>query len=83
MDQISGVGRFSGRIKKSSRSIADKNFPEFQNVGREDRLCFEQHDPDLPLQEEVLSRGTESSKRGSVSSRMTDRVHDQRLLSSH
>ena len=38
--------------------------------------------PEFPIQEESQSRGTESSERGSVSTRKTDRVHELRLLSS-
>ena len=49
---------------KSSRSInCGQEFPEFRNVGRDDRLGFEQDHPELPLQEEGQSRGTESSER--------------------
>ena len=60
-----------------------QEFPEFRNIGREDRLRFEQDHPELPLQEEGQSRGTDSSERGSVSPRVTDRLHDLRLLSSY
>ena len=61
---------------KSSRSVAGKNFPNFWDAGREDCLCCEQDHPELPLQEEGQSRGTESPERGPVSTRKTDRLHD-------
>ena len=56
---------------KSSRSIAEKNLPEFRNAGCETCFC-----------EKVSFGGTESPKRGPVSTRKTDRLHDLRLLSS-
>ena len=66
---------------KSSRSVAGKNFPNFEMLDAKitDR-CFEQDHRKLPLQEEGQSRGTESQKRGSVSTRKTDRLHDLRLF---
>ena len=39
--------------------------------------------PEFPVQEEGQSGGTESSERGPVSTRKTDRLHDLRLRSSH
>ena len=39
-----------------------QEFPDFRNVGRKDRLCFEQDHPELPFQEVGQSRGTESSE---------------------
>ena len=68
---------------KSSRSIEGKDFPNFELLGRENCLCFEQYHSEFLLQEEGQSRGTEGSERGSVSTRKTDRLHDLRLLSSH
>ena len=54
---------------KSSRSIQG-----------EDSFCFEQDHPEFLLQGKGQSGGTESSKRTSVPSRKTDRLHDLRLL---
>ena len=59
MDQRSGDGRFSGRTKIFAISGVQE-FPEF--VGHEDRLCFEQDHPELPLPE-GQSRGTTSPKK--------------------
>ena len=70
MEMVDSVGEL-----KSSRS-----FPEFRNAGRENRFCFEQDHPEFLLQEEGLSGGTESPKKGSVSTRKTGRLHDLRLL---
>ena len=64
---------------KSSRSVAGKIFPNFE---REDCFCSEQDHTEFPVQEEGQSRGTESSKRRSVSTRKTARLHDLRLLAS-
>ena len=68
---------------KSSRSIAGKNFPNFAMLDAKIALCSEQDHPKFPLQEEGQSRGAESPKGGSVRTRKTDRLHGQRLLSSH
>ena len=46
-------------------------------------FCFEQDHPELSLQEECQSRGTESPESGPASTRKTDRLHDLRLFSSH
>ena len=81
MDQRSGDGRFSGWIKILAINCK-QGFPEFWTTGRENCFCFEQDHPEFPLQEESQSGGTESSERGSVSSRKTDRLHDVRPLSS-
>ena len=56
---------------ESSRSIEGTDFSNFEMLG------------ELLLQEEGQSRGTESSRRRSVSSRKTDRLHDLRILPSH
>ena len=66
---------------KSSRSVCGK-FSKFRDARREDRLCSEQDHPEVPVQEEGQPRGAEKPKRGSVSTRETDRLHDLRLLSS-
>ena len=55
---------------------------KFRDAGREDCFSSEQDHPEFPTQEEGQSRGTESSERGPVSTRKTDRFHDPRLLSS-
>ena len=82
MDQRSGDGRFGGWIKIIAINKG-YSFPEFWNAGRENCFCSEQDHPEFPLQKEGQSGGTESSERGSVPSRKTDRLHDLRLLSSH
>ena len=48
MDQRSGDCRFSGRIIIFAINCGQQ-FAEFRNVGREDRLCFEQDHPELAL----------------------------------
>ena len=53
-----------------------KQFYKFGAAGRENRFCSEQNHPELPVQEEGQSRGTESPERGPISTRKTDRVHD-------
>ena len=69
--------------EKSSRSInCRQEFPEFRNAGREDCFCFQKDHSTFKLQEEGQSRRPESPKRGSFSTRKTDRFHDPRLLSS-
>ena len=68
---------------KSSRLIAGKNFPKFEMLDAKIASAFEQDHPELSLQEEGQSRGTESPGRGPVSTRKTDRRHDLRLLSRH
>ena len=67
---------------QSSRPIAGKNFPNFEMLDAKIAFGTEQDRPEFPIQEEFQSRGTESLKRGSVSARKTDRLHDLRLLSS-
>ena len=57
-------------------------FSEFRDAGREDCLCSEQDHPEFPVQEEGQPRGAESPKRGPVSTRKIDRLHDLRQLSS-
>ena len=75
VEMVDSVGEI-----KSSRSIQGT---EFQNFEMLDAFCFEQDHPESLCQEEGQSGGTESPKRGSVSSWKTDRLHDLRLLSSH
>ena len=60
-----------------------KEFSKLWDTGRENCFCCEQDHPEFSLQEEGQSRRTESPKRGSVSSRKTNRLHDPRLLSSY
>ena len=67
---------------KSSRSVFGKD-SKFRDAGRQDCLCSEQDHPEFHFQEEGQPRGTESPKRGPVSARKTDRLHDLRRLSSH
>ena len=68
---------------KSSRSVSGKNLSKFWDVRCENRFCFEWDHPEFRVQEEGQPRGAESPIRGPVPSRMTDRLHDPRLLSSH
>ena len=81
MDQRGGDGRFVGRIEVLAISLW-KEFSKFRDAGREDCFCFEQDHSEFPIEEEGQSRGTESPKRGSVSSWKTDRFRDLRILSS-
>ena len=68
---------------KSSRSLAGKDFSNFESLDARIASALNKIVPDFPLQEEGQSRGAESPKGGSVSTRKTDRRHDLRLLSSH
>ena len=58
MDQRGGDGRFNGGIEVIATSCGQE-FLEFRNVGREDRLCFEQ---DHPSQEAGGNLEDESAK---------------------
>ena len=67
---------------KSSRSVCGKNFTNFEMLDARIASALNEIDhPEFLLQEECQSGGTESSERGSVPSRKTDRLHDLRLLS--
>ena len=59
-----------------------EDFSKLRDAGREDCFCSEQNHPEFSLQEEGLSRGTERTEGGPVSTRKTDRLHDLRPLSS-
>ena len=63
---------------KSWHSI--HSFPELLDAGCEDCGRSGQDHPEFLLQEKSQPGGTENSKRGSVPSRKTDRLHDLRLL---
>ena len=65
---------------KSSRSIEGKDFPNFEMLDAKIASALQQDHPEFLLQGKGQSGGTESSERGSVSSRKTDRLHDLRLL---
>ena len=67
---------------KSSGSVNGKDFPKLWDAGREDCLGSEQDHPEFPVQKEGQPRGAESPKRGPVSERETNRLHDLRLFSS-
>ena len=69
-------------LKSSSSILGYTHFPFFWNAGCENCFRFEQDHPEFPFQEKGQSGGTESPKRGSVSTRKTDRLHDLRQLSS-
>ena len=62
---------------KSSRSIKGTHGPDFE------LLDAEQNHPEYPLQEKGQSGGNESSQRGPVPSRKTDRLPDLRVLPGH
>ena len=64
---------------KSSRSVYGKAFPNFEMLDG-DCLGSEQDHPEFPIRKEGQPRGAESSRRGPVSTRETDRLHDLRLL---
>ena len=66
----------------SSRSVDGKYFPNFEMLDAKICLCSEQDRTEFPVQEEGQPRGAESQKKGSVSTRKTDRLHNLRLLSS-
>ena len=63
---------------RSSRSVYGKDFPNFEMLDG-DCLGSEQDHPDFPIRKEGQSRA-ESPRRGPVSTRKTDRLHDLRLL---
>ena len=67
---------------KSSRSVCGKNFSKLRDVRREDCLCSEQDHSEFQLKMKVSLEEQKSPKRGPVSTRMTGRRHEQRLLSS-
>ena len=48
---------------KSSRSIAGKKFPNFDDAGREDCFCSEQDHPEFPFQEKSQSGGTKKPRK--------------------
>ena len=79
MDQRSRGGRVQWTKLKSSRSIAGKKFPNLEMLDAKIASVFKQDHPELPLQEEGQSRGTESPESGPVSTRKTDRLHYLRL----
>ena len=68
---------------RSSRSVCGKDFPNFEMLDAKIASALNKIIPELPLQEEGQSRGTESPEGGSVPTRKTDRVHDLRLLLCH
>ena len=53
-------------------------FSKLRDAGREDRFCSEQDHPEFPVQEDGQSRGTECTKRRSVSTRrqIAFMIHD-------
>ena len=65
---------------QSSRSIAGKNFPNFEMLDAKIASALNKIILNPQLKEEGQSRGAESPKGGSVPSRKTDRLHDLRLL---
>ena len=67
-------------ISKKDLNSAESKFCD---AWRENCFCCEQDHPEFPLQEKWQPRGAEGPKKGPVSSRKTDRLHDWRQLSSH
>ena len=66
---------------KSSRSIqGETHFPNYELLYAKIATALNKIVQKLPLKEEGQSGGTESSERGSVPSRKTDRLHDPRQL---
>ena len=59
---------------KSSRSVACKNFTEFEMLDEKIASAMHKTVQKLPLEEECRSRGTDSSERGLVAKRKTDRL---------
>ena len=47
---------------EASRSIAGKNFPNFEMLDVQNCLCSEQDHPEFPVQKEGQSRGTDTPK---------------------
>ena len=81
MDQRRGDGWFFGWAKILAIGCW-KEFSRLWVARREDCLCSERDHPEFPLQEDSQPRGAESPKRGPVSARETNRLHDLWLLSS-
>ena len=67
---------------KSSRSVYGKDFPNFEVLDAKSASALNKNHPEFPVQEGGHLRAAESPKRGPVSTRKTDRLHDLRLLSS-
>ena len=67
---------------KSSRSLVGKNCPNFEMLDAKIASAFDKIIQKFPFHGGGQSRGAESPKGGSVSTRKTDRFHDLRLLSS-
>ena len=68
---------------KSSRSVAGKNFPNFEMLDAKIASALNKIIQNSHFKKEGQSRGAESPKGGSVSTTKTDRFHDLRLLSSY
>ena len=67
---------------KSSRSVCGKNFPNFEMLDAKIASPLNKIIQNSHVEKEGQPRGAESPKRGPVSTRKTDRLHDLRLLSS-
>ena len=67
---------------KSSRSVFGTDFPNFEMLDAKIASALNKIIQNSLVQEEGQNRGAKTPKRGSVSTRKTDRVHDLRLLSS-
>ena len=68
--------------KKSSRSTEGKDFPNLEMLDARIASALNKIIQNSHFKKKGQSGGTESSERGSVSSRQTDRLHDLRLLPS-
>ena len=65
---------------KSSRSIAGKDFPNFDMLNARIASALKKDHPKFSLQKEGQSGGTEISERRLVPSRKTDHLYDLRRL---
>ena len=67
---------------KSSRSVYGKDFPNFEMLDAKLASAVNKIIQNSQFKEESQPRGAESPKKGLVSARETNRLHDLRLLSS-
>ena len=67
---------------KSSRSVYGKDFPNFEMLDAKIASALNKIIQNSQFKKEGQPRGAESPKRGPVSARETNRLHDLRLLSS-
>ena len=68
---------------KFSRSIAAKNFPKFKMLDAWTASALNKIIQNTHFKKKVSLEEQKAQKKGSVSMRKTDRLHDLRLLSSY